>query len=498
MKEKKNGEWTNVSRLQTVKPKKYLMPESLADIVAAVKEAEKSNLRIRAVGAGHSSTDIAITPDILLDLKKHKRVFMPDKTQLHPQYHRNHLVHTDSGVTLHDMVRDMDKLGLALQTLGIVDDQTISGAIATGTHGPVKSMPGLPGLVRSMVLVADGGKIWRIEPKNGITNPAKHHEPGITLLQDDDAFRSLLVHLGAFGIIASYILEVEPQYWLYEKRTVEKWSEVRQQILDGTLYRDYPAMLEKEVRMLPVYGMNIALSPHEIDGDHTCMIGRFFRLAEKPSRGLLERTRSIGNNIVARTGIPFAVLVNTVNDHPYKVPKLLETALHTLNEESYINKSFKVWYQGLEFIADATFGSEFAYSADNHDWLQAVEAVIARFKRLAVEENIYSPNTLMIRYSQGSQAYLAAENGLGTVAWVGTPVPREMRKGMRVLEEFQKVNMQHRGRSHWGKMNNRVEDNLDLLPIWFPKLEVWKAQMRKFNPKGTFSNAFTQRFGLTD
>ena len=85
-------------------------------------------------------------------------------------------------------------------------------------------------------LIAAGGKKYRIEPKDGVTDPTKFHENGVQLIQNDDTFYSALLHVGAFGIIASYVIEVEPQYWLMEKRTVEKWSEVRKQI-ENHLFR---------------------------------------------------------------------------------------------------------------------------------------------------------------------------------------------------------------------------------------------------------------------
>ena len=46
----------------------------------------------------------------------------------------------------------------------------------------------MQGFVRSFVLVAGGGKVYRIEKTNGITDPAKFNEPGIELIQDDNIF----------------------------------------------------------------------------------------------------------------------------------------------------------------------------------------------------------------------------------------------------------------------------------------------------------------------
>jgi L-gulono-1,4-lactone dehydrogenase len=497
MKEKKNGKWTNVSKLQTVQPAKYYLPETYDDIVAAILEAEAKHWRIRAVGAGHSSTDIAISQDILLDMSRLCKVAEADRAQLKASTKGMHLAHMQAGANIAQFNDALDALDLAFPTLGIIDNQTISGAVATGTHGNVPTLPGFGGLVRSMLLVAAGGKKYRIEPAGGITDPALHREKDVQLIQNDDTFYSALLHVGAFGIIGSYIMEVEPQYWLMEKRTVEKWSNVRKEIENNTLFRDYPIRLEKEFVNHPVLGINMALNPHEIDGDHTIMVARFFKLAHKPHRSILEATRSIGTNIVVRTMIPYAVLINQANKHPEKLPKTLDGALHLMNEESYINKSYKVWYQGLEFIVDMTFGSEFAFNGDNAEWLKAVDAIFATYKDLRVNHQLAAPNTLMMRFTKGAKAYLAPEGGYGVAAWVGNPVPRQMDRGMEVLEAFQETCMANGGKSHWGKMNNRVAPKPALLKAWFPKMDVWKKEMRKFNPNNTFSNTFTDRFGLT-
>lgn len=488
--------WTNVSRLQTVRPKYFCKPNSYDEIVAIVQEAEAKSLRVRAVGAGHTSTDAAICKDVLLDMSRLRTVCHADKSPLRPEARHRHLVQMDAGANIKYFNHELDDLGLAFPTLGVIDNQTISGAIATGTHGCVRSLPGLPGLVRSVLIIAAGGKKYRLEPTNGITDPNLHSEAVTQLIQDDDTFNSSLVHVGAFGIIASYIIEVEPQYWLMEVRTVEKWSDVRKQIEDNTLYRDYPIRVGGETIWHPVYGMNIALNPHEVNGDHTCMLGRFFKLGEKPHRGLGDLTRSIGPSIAGRTILPYAKLMDDIRRHPEKLPKTLDKGLHLMHDKSYINKSYKVWYQGMEEMANMTYGSEFAFDGSGSDWLGVVDAIIAKAKELSHRKNVYMPSTLMMRYSKGSPAWLAPEHGLETTAWIGTPVPRHNRKGQDVLEAFQDVCMDHGGKAHWGKMNNRVTP--DVIRRWYPKLDAWKKNMRRFNPNDTFSNAFTDRFGLTE
>lgn len=494
MKVLKNKSWTNVAKLHTAKPKTFYRPESYADLVAAVKEAESRKCHIRAVGSGHTSTDAAITNDILLDLCLLNQVAYVDKSSLKVNRRKEFLVRMDAGANIDTFNDRLDDMGLAFQSLGIIDHQTISGAIATGTHGNCPSLPGFPGLVKSILLVAAGGKMYRIEPTDGVTDPALHKEQGVQLIQNDFTFRCALVHMGAFGIVASYIIEVEPQYWLMEKRTVERWSDIAQQVRQGTLFRDYPVEVDGKVLKHPVLGLHIAVNPHEVDGDHLCMVGRFFKFKNEPDRNLGDRLRSPLPTLLANTMIPSGILVRQANRNPEKLPNTIQTGLKAMADKSYINKSYKVWNQGIEGPAEKTYGCEFAFDGTNPKWLDAMEALFAKAKALA-KDNLYASNTLMVRYSKKSPAYIAPDSEHELVAWIGTPVPGKVTRGPEILNAHQEVCAAHGGKSHWGKMNNRVTPAM--IKAWYPQLPAWRAEMRKFNPNGTFNNAFTDRFGLT-
>jgi hypothetical protein len=64
----------------------------------------------------------------------------------------------------------------------------------------------------------DGVYFYRIEPKNGITDPAKYKDPLVQLIQDDDCFYSAICSMGCFGVIYSVVFEVMQMYWLEETR----------------------------------------------------------------------------------------------------------------------------------------------------------------------------------------------------------------------------------------------------------------------------------------
>ena len=94
------------------------------------------------------------------------------------------------------------------------------------------------------------------------------------LRQDDDLFNTVVVGLGCSGIIYSYILELEPMYWLKESKELSYWNQVKPKIADRSLFEtDEQGRQKYRVIMVQV-------SPYiDKTGDgHMCVIVRHKQL----------------------------------------------------------------------------------------------------------------------------------------------------------------------------------------------------------------------------
>ena len=60
---------------------------------------------------------------------------------------------------------------LALPNMGGFDGQTVAGVISTSTHGSGIGFGPLSDFVRSLDIVAAGGTVYRIEPRDGPSDP---------------------------------------------------------------------------------------------------------------------------------------------------------------------------------------------------------------------------------------------------------------------------------------------------------------------------------------
>lgn len=496
MKQRKNANWQNVSGMAKVRPAKYYLPENLADIQNAVREAEKLGIGVRAVGSGHSFSDIALTEGILLDMQHMNRLLPIDKSKIYRADREKHLVQVEGGMGLKDLIAWLDDHALALPNLGTLDHQTISGAIATGTHGTGLHLPALPSIVRSMLLVAAGGKKYRIEPKQGITDPAQFEEPETELIQDDTIFRAALVHLGMMGIVYSYVLEVRPAFWMVENRSLMKWSSLKPQLRDGSVFGAFGFVVAKKKLNGVPDGLYILVNPHEQDGDHTCVVVRTKEIAEPKKRPPGESARNPISEFIG--GFPPAYYANLAVAKllPKAIPGMVDKSLKTLKDTTYTAPSFMVMLQGMDFLMDKGFGSEFSYPLAELNWIDAMEGVFKATEKLSAG-GLYPSSAPAIRFAPSSPALIAAESDRES-AFLANPVVAKQVGARQILDAFQDVHFSFGGRPHWGKMNNRMEGYPGLIRKMFPHFEAWRQVMLRFNPNGTFDNAFTRRFRLRD
>jgi hypothetical protein len=125
----------------------------------------------------------------------------------------------------------------AFATLGGAGGQTVFGALTTGTHGGDYRQQPISDSVVALHLVTDGGAHYWIEPNRNelpIADDEKlrRHYGNIAgahfdIIRDNAIFDATVISGGRFGIIASLVLRVVPQYCLHEHRVLEAWSEVK-------------------------------------------------------------------------------------------------------------------------------------------------------------------------------------------------------------------------------------------------------------------------------
>ena len=141
--------WTNWAGTASTTPVAVAHPATSEEVAELVVAAARRGLRVKAVGSGHSFTAIAITDGVLLQLDRLTGFVAVDAA--------THRVTVRAGTPLHVLNAGLAARGLAMVNLGDIDRQTISGALATGTHGTGARFQGLAAaVVGTRIVLADG------------------------------------------------------------------------------------------------------------------------------------------------------------------------------------------------------------------------------------------------------------------------------------------------------------------------------------------------------
>jgi len=499
MKIKANKLWRNVIKKYSARPPKTFWVENLEDIATAIKTAEAAGQRIRAVGSGHSYSDVALPDGFMVRMDKLNKVQRPDYGTFRQAFQNTHLVTVQGGVTIQRLNKQLEKMDLALINMGAIDEQTISGACATNTHGTGHKLPAIPGMVRSILMVAAQGKAYRIEPENGVTDPAQHQESGVTLIQNNDTFNAVVVHLGNAGIVHSYVLEVRPMYWLQENRVLSTWQQVKQQLQDGSLFNNVTIEHNGAQVTRPLRSLFVVVNPYLVKNntDRTCMVSRVVEVNKPRKRSLADRTRNIVAALIGNLPPAYWFTIIRVNYFPKGIPNTLESSLKYLQDPKYVNKSYKVLYQGFEYVAKRGHGAEFAYNSQALDYLPAIDKVFDEIAQMSASQNVFPSSAMTLRWVQKSQVMLAPEYEQD-VCYVGNAVLVKQREAEQILDVYQNIHIAAGGKAHWGKITNKLNEQPQIIAQWYPRLANWRTEIKRFNPNGTFNNGFTDRLGLLD
>lgn len=162
------------------------------EIVELVRRARRRGVRLKAVGGGHSWSDIALTDGELVRLDGHDAVLAVDRERCQ--------VTVQAGIRLRQLNALLPEHGLGLSNLGSIAEQSIAGATATGTHGTGIRFGNLATQVVALRLVTGAGEVREL-----------------SAAQDPELFSAARVGLGALGIVSSVTLQCEPAFRLEER-----------------------------------------------------------------------------------------------------------------------------------------------------------------------------------------------------------------------------------------------------------------------------------------
>jgi FAD-linked oxidoreductase len=179
--------WTNWAGTYSCSPIAIELPASEHEIVGIVQAAAARGEHVKVAGSGHSFTDIACTDGRLLRLDRYNKLLHVDASA--------RTATVQAGITILELSKALAAFGLAMENMGDVGYQTISGAISTATHGTGERLGNIASQVAGLSLVTASGEVLHCSPE-----------------EDAETFKAAQVGLGALGVISMVTLKCVPAF----------------------------------------------------------------------------------------------------------------------------------------------------------------------------------------------------------------------------------------------------------------------------------------------
>jgi FAD-linked oxidoreductase len=424
--------WHNWAGDESCLPARIESPATLTQLAEAVVNAGERGQRVRAVGSGHSFSDIACTDGTLMKLDRLSGVLDVNRA--------SGLVRVQAGIAIRELSRQLLKHGLALENLGDIDVQSVAGAISTATHGTGARLGNIPSQVREITLVlADGSTL------------------ACSRESDPETFAAAKVSLGALGVIAEVTLQCVPAFTL---RGVDRPAP-----LYDTLERFEELALENDHFELFVF-------PHT----HTALTRTNNRSEEAPRPR--NRVSAYANDVLL-TNHAFELFCRVARRQPRWIPQINRLVTRLAGSSTRVDRSAEVFASPrlVRF-------TEMEYSLSRENTPQAVRRVLEMIER----RGFAVPFPIEVRTVAGDEAYLSTAQGRDN-GYVAVHMYRgmEWEPYFRAVEEIMN---ELGGRPHWGKRHFQTAATLrERYPDW----DRFQAVRARLDPERRFANAWTER-----
>jgi len=416
--------FVNWSRTVTSAPTSWVSPGDEAGVVALVRAAREGGGRVKVVGAGHSFSEIAAPDDVAVSLDRCSGIVAQAPGT----------VTVRAGTRLHALNAALAERGLALPILGSIAQQSVAGAIATGTHGSSLRHGNLATLVERVRLVDGTGAVHDV---------------------DGDRLDGVRVHLGALGVLTEVTLRVEPSFRLAQTIETVPVGEVGAQL----------EQIGRSAEYVKVWWV-----PHTPDA----LVIRYDR-TEGPTTRATRVERWIDQHVVHPAVLP--ALFALQERRPKLVGRLNPVVARTLVKGPRVGPSTLMFSTPDPARHDETEAAvPLAHGA------AALDALVRVAGEVAV--NFISE----LRFVRGDQGWLSPAHGGDTVqlgAYTAFTPDRD-----RYFRAFWQEAGSLGARPHWGKALSHTAD--ELAPL-YPRWHDFAALRDELDPGRVFANPFLER-----
>ena len=424
--------WQNWAGNQAAAPARVTTPRSTAEVAEAVTLAALDGLSVRMTGSGHSFTPVAVTTGVMLRPGGLRAVRAVDTAAGE--------ITVEAGCRLRDLNEHLDARGLALANMGDIQEQTVAGAIQTGTHGTGRDLGGIAAQVTALEMVLADGSI--------VSCSADH---------EADLFQAARIGLGALGVLTAVTLRVVPAFLLTAREEPMAWAEVIARLDELASTNEH---------------FEFYWFPHT-DG---CLTKRNNR-SDGPARPLPPWRHQFDDEFLSNT--LFGATCRLGQRYPAVIPAINGIAGKALSARSYTDAAYRVFTSPRRVRF-----KEQEYAIPREHLAGALTAIRGLFTRH--DWRISFP--IEVRVAPGDEAWLSTAYGRST-AYIAIHVfhttPHE-----EYFREVEAVMTGLGGRPHWGKLHTR--DAAYLRGV-YPRFADFVTLRDQLDPGRRFGNPYLEQ-----
>ncbi|MEI5521299.1 D-arabinono-1,4-lactone oxidase [Streptomyces brasiliscabiei] len=428
----KSGTWRNWAGNVTARPVREVTPATVEELAAAVRQAAEEDLRVKAVGAGHSFTAAAATdgvlirPQLLTGIRKIDREAMT--------------VTVAAGTPLKRLNMALAREGLSLTNMGDIMEQTVSGATSTGTHGTGRDSASIAAQIRGLELVTADGSILTC---SATENP--------------DVFAAARVGIGALGIVTAITFAVEPIFLLTAREEPMPFERVLAEFDELHAENEH-----FEFYWFPHTGNTNTKRNNRSAGPEKPVpqLNSWFE-DEFLSNGLFQVANWVGQAV------------------PATIPTIAQISSRALSARTYTDIPYKVFTspRRVRFVE-----MEFAVPRE------AVVDTLRELKAMVDRSNLRVSFPVEVRTAPADDITLSTASGresayVAVHMFRGTPYQAYFTAAERIFTA-------HEGRPHWGKVHTR---DTDYFAKVYPRFGEFTALRDRLDPERRFQNDYLRR-----
>lgn len=427
--------WRNWSGLESASGLEAVRPTGTAEVAAVVEQARQTGRTVKAAGTGHSFTAIARPQHVHLLPDRMRGIVSVDRYAM--------TVTALAGTQLKVLNAELERWGLSLHNMGDIAEQTLAGAVSTGTHGTGGRAAGLAAQVVGLELVTGTGEVLRA---SATENP--------------DLLDLVRVGLGALGVLTTLTFAVEPLFLLRAEERPMGWDDALAAFDDLTATHDHVDMywFPHSDRMLT---------------KRNTRVGTDLTRAEP-----LPRWRGwLDDDLLSNT--VFGAQTAALNLAPRAVPAANRLASRLLGPRTYTDIAHRVFTTERRVVF-----REMEYAVPRAAGLAALRECRAALERSGLAVSF----PVEIRVAPADDVAMSTSFGRDSLYLAFHTHRRADHRAYFALMEA--VMRDHDGRPHWGKVHTR--DAVDLAPL-YPRFHDFVALRDRLDPDRVLTNPYLDR-----